>query len=104
MTETEKKKSLQIMKLKTNVFAVSLAAVAMAWMPQTMRAQGNALVLDNFQTGAGKIAATSGTQTGSGIVVGGRSVLGEAPSGPRWAGPAASRAARIGWCRRDCTR
>jgi hypothetical protein len=48
----------------------------MAWMPQTMRPQGNALVLDNFQTGAGKIAATSGTQTltqtGSGIVGGGR--------------------------------
>jgi hypothetical protein len=50
----------------------------MALMPQTMRAQENPLVLDNFQTGAGKIQATSGTQsvtqTGSGIVGGGRSI------------------------------
>jgi hypothetical protein len=67
------------MKLKTNTFAhtatrvaplslgaVSLAAVAMAWMPQTMGAQtpppANG-VLDNFATGGGKVAATSGIQT-----------------------------------------
>jgi hypothetical protein len=89
MTESEKEKELTNMKLKTNVFAdrvarvarlslgaVSLATVAMALMPQTMRAQENPLVLDNFQTGAGKIAATSGTQSvtqpGAGIVGGGR--------------------------------
>jgi hypothetical protein len=70
------------MKLKTNAFAlraarvahlslgaVSLAAVAMAWMPQTMQAQN--LILDNFETGGGKVAATTGvqtvTQTGTGI-------------------------------------
>jgi hypothetical protein len=80
------------MKLKTNTFAhtatrvaplslgaVSLAAVAMAWMPQTMGAQtpppANG-VLDNFATGGGKVAATSGiqtvTKTGSGIFGGSR--------------------------------
>jgi hypothetical protein len=77
------------MKFKTNAFthratrvahlslgAVSLAAVALALMPQTMRAQP--LILDNFQTGAGKVVATSGTQTviqnGSGIIGGARSL------------------------------
>jgi len=56
--------------------AVSLATVAMAWMPQTMRAQN--LVLDNFQTGAGKVQAVSGSQgvnqTGAGIVGGTRGI------------------------------
>src|ERR1022692_4499994 len=70
------------MKLKTKVFALRatrvahlslgaglLALVAMAWIPQTMQAQN--LILDNFATGGGKVAATTGvqtvTQTGTGI-------------------------------------
>jgi hypothetical protein len=79
------------MKLKKNAFArratrvahlslgaVSLAAVAMTSMPHSMRAEENPLVLDNFQTGAGKVAATSGSQTvnqtGSEIVGGTRTI------------------------------
>jgi len=77
------------MKLKTNVFALRatrvahfatgaslLAAVAMALMPQTMQAQN--LIIDNFATGGGKVAATTGvqtvTQTGTGIYGGFRQI------------------------------
>ena len=81
------------MKLETNVFALRttrvahfatgaglLALMAMAWMPQTMRAQegSNPWVLDNVKTGGGRIQGTSGTpsviQNGSGIIGGERSL------------------------------
>jgi hypothetical protein len=57
-----------------------LAALAMAWIPQTMRAQDGSdpWVLDNFRTGGGKLQATSGThsviQNGPGMVGGERSL------------------------------
>lgn len=71
------------MNFKTNAFAYRatrvahlarwagmLAMAALALMPQTMRAQN--LILDNFATGAGKVAALTGiktvTQTGTGII------------------------------------
>jgi hypothetical protein len=71
------------MKFKTNAFAHAatrgaglLAAAAMAWMPQTTRAQD--LTLDDFSTGPGKLEATSGShtvsQTGTGIVGGTRNI------------------------------
>ncbi len=77
------------MKLKTNAFALRatrvahfatgaslLAAVAMALMLQTMQAQN--LIIDNFATGGGKVAATTGvqtvTQTGTGIYGGFRQI------------------------------
>ena len=81
------------MKFKTNAFAHRatravhlatgaglLAALAMACMPQTMRAQegSDPWVLDDFSTGAGKLEATSGehtlNQTGADIIGGTRSI------------------------------
>jgi len=86
------------MKLKTKAFALGaaraahlargaglLAAVAIAWMPQTMRAQKDPLVIDNFQTGGGGAEATSGvkylTQTGTGIYGGTRNINLEVSTG-----------------------
>jgi hypothetical protein len=55
-----------------------MTAVAIALLPQAMRAQVDPPTLDNFSTGAGKASATSGTKTvtmtGSGIYGGSRSV------------------------------
>jgi len=79
------------MKLKTNAFAhratraahlatgASLLAVAaMTLIPQTMRAQVDPLVIDNFATGPVKAEATSGvkylSQTGTGIAGGTRNI------------------------------
>ena len=79
------------MKFTTNAFALRatrvahlahgaglLALVALAWMPQTMRAQENPYVFDTFQTGGGKLQTTSGNQSviqpGSGIIGGARTL------------------------------
>jgi hypothetical protein len=55
-----------------------LAAVAMALIPQTMRAQVDPLVIDNFKTGGFKAESTTGTkyytQTGTGIYGGTRNI------------------------------
>ena len=56
-----------------------VAALAMTWMPQTMRAQKDPLVIDNFQTGGFKSpaetgGATSYTQNGAGIYGGTRNI------------------------------
>jgi len=55
-----------------------ITAVAIALLPQAMRAQVDPLTLDDFSTGAGKASATSGTKTvtmtGSGIYGGTRAV------------------------------
>jgi hypothetical protein len=81
------------MRFKTNAFAQTatrvahlahgaglLAVVAMAWMPQTMRAQegSDPWVFDDFSTAGGKLEATSGphsvNQTSSEIIGGTRSI------------------------------
>jgi hypothetical protein len=41
--------------------AVLLTSLALAWVPQTLRAQADPLILDNFTTGKGKLDATSGS-------------------------------------------
>jgi len=86
-----RKKELTNMHFKTNAFAhraarvahlargASLLAVtAMALVPQTMRAQKDPLVLDDFSTGKGKAESATGAkyyaQTGTGIVGGTRNI------------------------------
>lgn len=71
-------RATRVVRLATG--AGLLAAVAMALIPQTMRAQegSDPWVLDDFSTGAGKVEATSGehtvNQTGADIIGGTRSI------------------------------